>query len=62
MFTAKTLSFLRVLKRNNRREWFQPRKEEIRDARASADPESLGLGKVVFVFSFSFGRVATAKK
>ena len=28
MFTPKTLSFLRALKRNNRREWFQPRKEE----------------------------------
>ena len=28
MFTSKTLSFLRALKRNNRREWFQPRKEE----------------------------------
>ena len=28
MFTAKTLSFLRALKRNNRREWFQPRKED----------------------------------
>jgi uncharacterized protein (TIGR02453 family) len=28
MFTQKTLSFLRALKRNNRREWFQPRKEE----------------------------------
>lgn len=27
-FTNKTLSFLRALKRNNRREWFQPRKEE----------------------------------
>ena len=27
-FTPKTLSFLRALKRNNRREWFQPRKEE----------------------------------
>lgn len=27
-FTKKTLSFLRALKRNNRREWFQPRKEE----------------------------------
>ena len=27
-FTAKTLSFLRALKRNNRREWFQPRKDE----------------------------------
>ena len=28
MFTQRTLSFLRALKRNNRREWFQPRKEE----------------------------------
>lgn len=28
MFTPKTLAFLRALKRNNRREWFQPRKEE----------------------------------
>ena len=28
MFTSKTLSFLRALKRNNRREWFQPRKDE----------------------------------
>jgi uncharacterized protein (TIGR02453 family) len=28
MFTRKTLAFLRALKRNNRREWFQPRKEE----------------------------------
>jgi uncharacterized protein (TIGR02453 family) len=28
MFTAKTLSFLRSLKRNNTREWFQPRKEQ----------------------------------
>ena len=27
-FTAKTLSFLRALKRNNRRDWFQPRKDE----------------------------------
>jgi uncharacterized protein (TIGR02453 family) len=27
-FTSKTLSFLRSLKRNNRREWFQPRKDE----------------------------------
>ena len=27
-FSAKTLSFLRALKRNNRREWFQPRKDE----------------------------------
>jgi uncharacterized protein (TIGR02453 family) len=27
MFTPKTLAFLRALKRNNRREWFQPRKE-----------------------------------
>jgi uncharacterized protein (TIGR02453 family) len=27
-FTRKTLSFLRALKRNNRREWFVPRKEE----------------------------------
>ena len=29
-FTTKTLSFLRALKRNNRREWFQPRKDEYR--------------------------------
>jgi uncharacterized protein (TIGR02453 family) len=28
MFTPKTLSFLRALKRNNTREWFVPRKEE----------------------------------
>jgi uncharacterized protein (TIGR02453 family) len=28
MFTPKTLSFLRSLKRNNRREWFQPRKDQ----------------------------------
>lgn len=28
MFTPKTLSFLRSLKRNNRREWFQPRKTQ----------------------------------
>jgi uncharacterized protein (TIGR02453 family) len=28
MFTPKTLTFLRALKRNNRREWFVPRKEE----------------------------------
>ena len=28
MFTPKTLSFLRALKRNNRREWFQPRKDD----------------------------------
>jgi uncharacterized protein (TIGR02453 family) len=27
-FTPKSLSFLRALKRNNRREWFMPRKEE----------------------------------
>ena len=27
-FTTKTLSFLRALKRNNRREWFQPRKDD----------------------------------
>jgi uncharacterized protein (TIGR02453 family) len=27
-FTPKTLSFLRALKRNNRREWFQPRKDD----------------------------------
>src|SRR5262249_39063800 len=27
-FTPKTLSFLRALKRNNTREWFQPRKEQ----------------------------------
>jgi len=28
MFTPKTLAFLRALKRNNRRDWFQPRKEQ----------------------------------
>ena len=28
MFSPKTLSFLRALKRNNRREWFQPRKDD----------------------------------
>ena len=28
MFTAKTLSFLRSLKRNNKREWFHARKEQ----------------------------------
>jgi len=28
MFTSKTISFLRALKRNNRREWFVPRKEQ----------------------------------
>ncbi|HEY1307104.1 MAG TPA: DUF2461 domain-containing protein [Vicinamibacterales bacterium] len=28
MFTKKTLSFLRALKRNNRREWFLPRKDD----------------------------------
>jgi uncharacterized protein (TIGR02453 family) len=28
MFSPKTLSFLRALKRNNRREWFLPRREE----------------------------------
>ena len=28
MFTPKTLTFLRALKRNNRREWFQPRKDD----------------------------------
>jgi len=28
MFTAKTLSFLRALKRNNDREWFRARKEQ----------------------------------
>ena len=28
MFPTKTLTFLRALKRNNRREWFQPRKEQ----------------------------------
>lgn len=34
-FTPKTLSFLRSLKRNNRREWFMPRKEEYEaDVRA----------------------------
>src|SRR5918995_2505407 len=27
-FTAKTLAFLRALKRNNKREWFTPRKAE----------------------------------
>jgi len=29
MFTAKTLSFLRSLKRNNQREWFQARKHQF---------------------------------
>jgi uncharacterized protein (TIGR02453 family) len=34
-FTKETLSFLRALKRNNRREWFNPRKEQFeRDVRA----------------------------
>ena len=34
-FTDKTLSFLRSLKRNNKREWFQPRKEQFeREVRA----------------------------
>jgi uncharacterized protein (TIGR02453 family) len=34
-FTPRTLSFLRALKRNNRREWFNPRKEQFeRDVRA----------------------------
>ena len=34
-FTPKTLSFLRSLKRNNRREWFTPRKEQFeREVRA----------------------------
>jgi uncharacterized protein (TIGR02453 family) len=34
-FTKETLSFLRALKRNNRREWFTPRKEQFeRDVRA----------------------------
>jgi uncharacterized protein (TIGR02453 family) len=28
MFTTKTISFLRALKRNNRREWFLPRKDQ----------------------------------
>ena len=28
-FTTDTLKFLRALKRNNRREWFQPRKDEF---------------------------------
>jgi uncharacterized protein (TIGR02453 family) len=28
-FTPKALAFLRQLKRNNRREWFQPRKEQF---------------------------------
>ena len=27
-FSPDTLTFLRNLKRNNRREWFQPRKEQ----------------------------------
>jgi uncharacterized protein (TIGR02453 family) len=31
MFPAKTLSFLRALKRNNRREWFQPRKDQYEE-------------------------------
>jgi uncharacterized protein (TIGR02453 family) len=30
-FTAKTLSFLRALKRNNRREWFTPRKADYEE-------------------------------
>jgi uncharacterized protein (TIGR02453 family) len=30
-FTADTLKFLRALKRNNRRDWFQPRKEQYED-------------------------------
>ena len=29
VFSAQTLKFLRALKRNNRREWFQPRKEQF---------------------------------
>ena len=34
-FTPKTLSFLRALKRNNKREWFAPRKADYeRDVRA----------------------------
>ena len=45
-FTAKTLSFLRALKRNNRREWFAPRKADYeRDVRAPmiAVVEQLGV-------------------
>jgi uncharacterized protein (TIGR02453 family) len=30
-FSRKTVSFLRSLKRNNRREWFQPRKEQYEE-------------------------------
>ena len=30
-FTPKTLSFLRALKRNNRREWFMPRKHQYEE-------------------------------
>jgi Uncharacterized conserved protein len=34
-FGPEALKFLRALKRNNRREWFQPRKEQYeRDVRA----------------------------
>lgn len=34
-FTSETLAFLRALKRNNRREWFNPRKEQFeREVRA----------------------------
>ena len=28
MFTPKTISFLKALKRNNNREWFRPRKDQ----------------------------------
>jgi uncharacterized protein (DUF2461 family) len=28
VFTPKSISFLRAIKRNNNREWFQPRKDQ----------------------------------
>ena len=37
MFTPKTLSFLRSLKRNNKREWFHERARSIRAALPAAD-------------------------
>ena len=37
MFTSKTLSFLRSLKRNNKREWFHERARSIRAALPPAD-------------------------
>src|SRR5512134_745162 len=50
-FTPKTLSFLRSLKRNNRREWFTPRKEQVeqlaRDFRKFA-PELEASPKSIF--------------